>query len=138
MPHNELPGTGRRLLFWDEKVDGDFGRLLDFLGVVPGGRKYGQPKDHMPYDMPRTDREELARALQLRSLENPTGGDVLMGYMGHAACRICGVKLGTRDFFGHGFIWPERAEHYVLIHNVWTRECTEMLAMVRRSGRKLM
>jgi hypothetical protein len=130
------PATGKRLLFWDEKVDGGLGKVLDFLGVVPGGRKYGQPQDRVRSDVGRTDRQELARALQLRSLLNPTGGDVLMGYMGAADCRICGVKLGTRDFFGHGFVWPERAEHYVLVHNVWTDECAEMLAMVRRSGRR--
>ena len=110
--------------------------MLDFFGVVPGGRRYGQPKDHVRDDVPRADREELARALQLRSLENPTGGDVLMGYMGWADCRICGARLGTRDFFGHGFVWPEMADHYVLVHEVWTDACAEMLAIVRRSGKR--
>lgn len=134
---NRAPGpvAGIPLLFWDEKVEGGLGTLLDFLGVVPGGKKYGQPRDHVRPDVPRVDREELARALQLRSVENPTGGDVLMSYMGWADCRICGERLGTRDLFGHGFVWPEKAEHYVLRHKVWTKECDAMLAAVRRARR---
>jgi len=125
------PAAGKRLLFWDERA-GELQPLLDLLGVVPGDKKYGQPRDHVRDDVPRADREELARALQLRSAEHPGGGDVLMGYMGWADCRICGERLGTRDLFGHGFVWPEKAEHYVLVHGVWTKECGEMLAAIRR------
>ena len=131
-----IPAGGKPLLFWDEKVDGGLGQLLDFFGVVPGGRKYGQPKDHVRRDVPRVDREDLARALQLRSAANPTGGDVMMSYMGWADCRICAERLGTRDFFGHGFVWPEKADHYVIVHGVWTKECGELLAALRRGGRK--
>jgi hypothetical protein len=130
------PAAGKRLLFWDEKVDGGLGILLDALGVVPGGRRHGQPRDHVRRDVPRADREELARALQIRSSTNPTGGDVLMGYMGWADCRMCGARLGTRDLFGHGFVWPELAEHYVLVHDVWTPECAELLAVLRRAPRR--
>ena len=126
---------GKRLLFWDEQA-GELQPLLDLLGVVPGGRKYGQPKDHVRSDVPWADRAELASALQLRTGMNPIGGDVLMGYMGYADCRICGERLGTRDLFGYGCVWPEKADHYVLIHKVWTPECTEMLAAVRRASRR--
>lgn len=136
MRHDLIPGTGKRLLFWDEKVGGGLGHLLDALGVVPGGRKYGQPSDHVRNDVPWADREELARALQLQSTMNPTGGDVLMGYMGWADCRMCKERLGTRDLFGYGFVWPEKADHYVLVHKVWTKECDEMLVAVRRSKRR--
>lgn len=128
------PAGGKPLLFWDDQA-GELQPLLDFLGVVPGGRRYGQPREHVRKDVPRADREELARALQLRSAANPTGGDVSMGYMGWAECRICGEKLGTRDLFGNGFVWPEKADHYVLAHDVWTKECDEMLAMSRRARR---
>lgn len=128
------PTTGKRLLFWDEQA-GELQPLLDVLGVVPGGRKYGQPRDHVRRDVPAADRNDLARALQLRTTANPTGGDVMMSYMGWADCRICGQRLGTRDFFGHGFVWPEMADHYVIVHSVWTKECDEMLAAVRREGR---
>jgi hypothetical protein len=129
-------GAGTRLLFWDA-LAGELQPLLDLLGVVPGGRQYGQPRDHVQQGVPKADREELARALQLRSAENPTGGDVLMGYMGYADCRMCGERLGTRDFFGHGYVWPEMADHYILIHQVWTRECTAMLATMRRERRRI-
>ncbi len=130
------PTAGKRILFWDA-LHGELQPVLDLLGVVPGGRRYGQPKDHVRRDVPYADREELGRALQLRSSMNPTGGDVLMSYMGWADCRICGERLGTRDLFGHGFVWPERADHYVLSHSVWTRECDEMLAVVRRARRNV-
>lgn len=136
MMRPSIPAGGKPLLFWDEKVDGGLGKLLDFLGVVPGGRRHGQPRDHVRKNVPRADQVELALALQLRSHVNPDGGDVLMSYMGFAECRICGERLGTRDLFGHGFVWPEKAEHYVLVHDVWTKECDEMLAAIRRARKK--
>lgn len=127
---------GKRILFWDERAGGELQPLLDMLGVVPGGRKHGQPKDHVRRDVPWEDREEVARALQLRSTMNPIGGDVLMGYFGWADCRMCGERLGTRDLFGHGFVWPEKADHYILNHHVWTPGCDELLAAVRRARRR--
>jgi hypothetical protein len=133
--HDPGPAAGKKLLFWDD-LAGALQPLLDALGVVAGGRRYGQPKDHVRHDVPWTDREELGRALQIQSSMNPAGGDVLMGYMGWADCRICGDRLGTRDLFGHGFVWPEKADHYVLVHKVWTKECDEMLAAVRRARRR--
>jgi hypothetical protein len=104
--------------------------------VVPGGRKYGQPKDHVRHDVPWEDRETVAKALQLRTTMNPIGGDILMSYMGWADCRMCKERLGTRDFFGHGFVWPEKADHYVRVHRVWTKECDDLLTAVRRAGRR--
>lgn len=133
------PDMGKKILFWDEKIDNELGPLLDFLRVVPGGKKYGQPRDHIRHDIPWNDREELARALKLRTEAGAyvggPGGDVFMGYMGYANCRICGEKLGTRDLFGYGFVWPEKADHYILNHKVWTKECDDLLAAVRRSIR---
>jgi len=38
---------------------------------------------------------------------------------------------------GHGFVWPEKADHYVLVDDVWTAECDEMLAAIRRIRRKM-
>jgi hypothetical protein len=130
---SEVGGT--RILYWDD-LHGALQPMLDFLGVVPSDRKNGQPRDHVRNDVPWEDRQEVGRALQLRSTMNPTGGDVLMGYMGWADCRICGERLGTRDFFGHGFVWPEKADHYVLAHGVWTPDCDELLAAVRRARRR--
>jgi hypothetical protein len=131
------PSVGKQILFWDDEVDARaLQPLLDALGVFPGGRKHGQPKDHVRHDVPWADRVELSRALQLRPPAGFTGGDVLMGYMGWANCRMCGLRLGTRNFFSYGFVWPEMAGHYVLDHKVWTPECDEMLAAVRRSFRR--
>lgn len=126
---------GKRVLFWDEQA-GALQPILDALGVFAGGKHLGQPRDHVRHDVPWPDREEVAKALQLRSTMNPTGGDVLMGFMGWADCRICGERLGTRDFFGRGFVWPEKAEHYILAHHVWTSGCDELLAVVRRARRR--
>lgn len=130
------PVGGKRILFWDEQA-GELQPLLDMLGVkLRGNERLGQPKDHVRLDVPWEDREEVAKALQLRSTMNPTGGDVLMGYLGWADCRICGERLGTRDCFGYGFVWPEKAEHYVLNHHVWTPGCDELLAAVRQTRRR--
>jgi len=124
------------LLFWDDPIAGEgLQPLLDALGIALG-HKRGQPRDHVRHDVPPVDRLELMRALQPRSVTNPSGGDVLMAYMGWADCRICGKRLGTRDFHGHGFVWPELADHYIVHHQVWTPECAEMLAAVRRSRRR--
>lgn len=125
------PAAGKKILYWDE-LAGELQPLLDVLGVKLRGEHRGQPKDHVRQDVPWEDREEVARALQLRSAMNPTGGDVLMGYMGFAECRICGEHLGTRDFFGHGYVWPEKADHYILVHKVWTADCDALLAVLRR------
>ena len=103
------PSAGKQILFWDDEVSGPLQPLLDVLGVFPGGRKHGQPKDHVRPDVPWADRKQLADALQLRPPAGSVGGDVLMSYRGWADCRMCGRRLGTRDFFGYGFVWPERA-----------------------------
>lgn len=129
------PVSGKRLLFWDDLVGGELQPLLDFFDVVPGGKRYGQPREHVFRNITREAREEVGRALQLRSPTNPIGGGVLMGYMGWADCRICGDRLGTRDFFGHGFVWPEKADHYVLEHDVWTPECAELHGVLQRAKR---
>jgi hypothetical protein len=131
--HAPGPAQEKRLLFWDEPNEGLLGVVTRIFGVVTEARTRGQPRDHVRDDVPRIEREELARALQLRSPQNPTGGNVLTSYLGWADCRICGARLGTRDFFGHGFVWPEKADHYVLVHKVWTGECTDLLMELRHT-----
>ena len=131
----QVPSVEKRLLFWDDAAGNGLQSLQPLLDMF--SRKRGQPRDHVRHDVPWPDREELSHALQLRSTMNPAGGDVLASYFGRATCRICGQELGTRDFFGHGFVWPEMADHYVLAHRVWTPECNEMLAVVRRARRAL-
>ena len=127
---------GKQLLFWDDQIAGEgLQPLLNALGVALG-RKRGQPKDHVRHDIPPIDRVELIRALQQRSVANPTGGEIGISYMGWADCRICGARLGTRDFTNYGFVWPEKADHYVALHKVWTPECSELLAAVRRNQRR--
>jgi hypothetical protein len=115
-----------RLLFWDEQLPGGgFQKLLDFFNGMSGRPRRGQPRDHVRRDIARADRDTLAAALR--------AGSVHMRFLGWADCRICGAKLGTKDLEGHGFVWPEKAEHYVLEHDVWTRECSELLAVLRRN-----
>jgi len=124
---------GRRLLYWDDEVDGAT-PLIHALGVSLGKRR-GQPRDHVRRGVPAVDRLMLIDVLQLRSATNPSGGAVLASHASWAICRMCGRPLGTRDFFGHGFVWPEGAAHYVVAHQVWTPECDEMLAAIRRERR---
>lgn len=83
----------------------------------------GQPLEFVRTDIADADRAELAKAL--------AAGARGMGYMGYAECRICAARLGTHDLFGFGFLWPERAEHYITEHNVWTPGCDRLLAAIR-------
>lgn len=130
-----VPWAGKRILFWDDEACGPLQPLLDALGGLFRGHVRGQPRDHVRPDIPWDDRTQLSRALAIRPPAGTIGGDVLMSYLGWASCRMCGRQLGTRDLFGHGFVWPEGAQHYVLDHQVWTPDCDEMLAVVRRSLR---
>lgn len=127
---NRSSSSGRRILFWSEQFD--VGHAALFSGLF---KLFGQPqhlpKDFVRNDIPYDDRRCLADALELRSTMHPNGGQVLTSYFGWAECRICGVKLGSRDLFGHGFVWPEKAEHYILNHNVWTPDCDALLTAVR-------
>jgi hypothetical protein len=131
MGHNQrAPVAGKRILFWKDQdspvsVLGDF--ITGIFGLPPGA----DPRSCVRNDIPYADRQTVAKALELRSTMNPTGAEVLMGYFGLANCRICNVELGSRDLHGHGFVWPEKAEHYILNHNVWTADCDALLAAVR-------
>ena len=48
-----------------------------------------------------------------------------------ANCRVCGLQLGSTDLGGHGFQWPERCEHYIVDHGVWTPELDVFLKAIR-------
>jgi len=54
-----------------------------------------------------------------------------VAYLGFARCRICGEILGTKDFGLLGFVWPERAEHYIERHGVWVPGLNDLIATVR-------
>lgn len=54
-------------------------------------------------------------------------------YAGYAYCRICGIQLGSKDLGGFGFVWPEKAEHYVVEHEVWTPDIDRFLEKVQAS-----
>lgn len=121
------------MLFWGPKIlqKDPKGHLVDatgvlvelFVSVLTGKALNVQPKDCVTTKIARTDRVALAKAL--------ADGQEHEAYLGHADCRICGVKLGSKDLTGWGFMWPEQAEHYILEHDVWTPDCTRLLAAIR-------
>lgn len=121
------------MLFWGPKLAqrNAQGSLIDVTGVLVElfltavTRKVPniQPQDCVNAKIARADRGALAKAL--------AGGEVLEAYLGWADCRICGTQLGIKDLMGWGFMWPEKAEHYVLEHDVWTPDCARLLAAVR-------
>lgn len=93
---------GRPIFFW---IDGE-----------------DEPRDHVRR-VPRVDRKALAEVL--------AAGRVLARYRGMARCRICGERLGSQTLGAHGFVWPQRAEHYVMVHSVWPPGATEL---ARKAG----
>ncbi len=120
------PEKLHRILFWGPALGyGDgVGALAELVVfVVAGKHPDPQPQRCVRPEIPQADRVELAKAL--------AEGEVLMPYMGWADCRMCGERLGTKDLHGFGFMWPEKAEHYILVHNVWTPGCTRLLAAIR-------
>jgi hypothetical protein len=92
-----------------------------YWGEAPGER----PQDHVRRDVPDVARQALAVVLQHGRDAHPD-----MQAMGWASCRICGANLGSRDLTAFGHVWPEKAEHYVLAHAVWTPECTDLFDAV--------
>jgi hypothetical protein len=86
----------QRILFWDD---------------VAGRR---------PQDFVRSDVEDKVRHFLARVLSE---GETIEHYKGSTTCRICGAMLGSHDLSAYGFIWPEKAEHYILEHAVWTADC---------------
>jgi hypothetical protein len=130
---------GEKILFWRDESSDKFANALS--AALPGFGAWliqargDSPKDFVRHDIPYEDRIAVARALEIQSTMNPGGGHHGISYMGWANCRICGEKLGTRDMFGYGFVWPERAEHYLLSHNVWTTGCDRLLVAVRKAGK---
>lgn len=98
-----------KILFWEH---------------VPGQR----PQDFVRHDIPRGKRAQLAAVL--------ARGVIDLRYMGWADCRICGARLGTSDLHGLGFMWPEKAEHYVLEHDVWTPGCDALYEAIFREARR--
>lgn len=74
------------------------------------------------------------RRLVIEALKN---GAVRAAYLGWADCRICGARLGTKDLAGYGLIWPEKCEHYVEAHGVWTEGLGRLLAAIKAGGQTL-
>ncbi len=70
-------------------------------------------------DVPDRSRRQLALVLK--------NGERVHAWMGWAECRICGAELGTQCLGALGFQWPQKAEHYILEHGVWTPGCAELL-----------
>ena len=74
-------------------------------------------------DVPAADRAAVIAAL--------ASGQPVMFMMGYAQCRICNKTLGSCDNLTHGMIYPQRAQHYLIEHRVWTSGCDELLRRVR-------
>lgn len=116
------------MLFWGPAIGhGDtFGALAEaFITLFTGRIPNLQPKDCITNRVTLRKRQIVGKLL--------AAGEPIKAYMGHAHCRICGVELGYRDLAGYGFTWPERAEHYVLEHDVWTPDCDRLFAAARKN-----
>lgn len=77
----------------------------------------------------KEDREAVIEILK--------NGRTIAEYLGFARCRICNAMLGTKDLAGYGFVWPQRAEHYIVMHDVWISELSELLEAATAQNRLL-
>lgn len=117
------------ILFWGTGIDSTEDIKRDpgaaFVGLFTAlvGLPGIQPKNCVRKNISQADRDELAKAL--------VAGSTIESYFGYANCRICGLELGCKDLGGWGFMWPDKAEHYILVHDVWTPGCSRLLAAVR-------
>lgn len=78
----------------------------------------GEPKDYIKSEL-TFEQKQLAITL--------ARGQIVEVYRGMAQCRICNRILGCADLVGHGFTWPEMAEHYIIRHSVWPPGADELL-----------
>ena len=83
------------------------------------------PKGFIRDDIPQAKRDAVVDIL--------THPEHDAAQRGFALCRMCKDVLGTHDFMGHGFVWPERAEHYILEHGVWIPELDDLLVAANRT-----
>jgi len=81
------------------------------------------PQRFIRPDVPPADRAAVIDALR--------SGRKIGFWMGFASCRICAKPLGTTDMLVWNMVYPEKADHYLSEHDVWTPECDELL---RRTG----
>lgn len=95
-------------------------RML-YWGDSPGKR----PHDHVRRDVSEVHRQSIVFVLKNGQDAHPE-----IQANGWANCRICGTNLGSRDLTAFGFVWPEKADHYLLEHGVWTPECDQLLRQV--------
>lgn len=104
--------------------DGESATQILYWGQSSGRR----PRDFVRPGVPVGARQIVAAVLS-------SGRDAHPGWSakGWANCRICGRQLGTGDLTALGLVWPERAEHYVLEHHVWTPGCSELLRRIATS-----
>ncbi|MEP6695198.1 MAG: hypothetical protein ABJB39_11205 [Chloroflexota bacterium] len=103
--HEDLDGKPR-LLFWSPE---------------------NPPQSFIRLDVPPGDRAKVVAALKAGQFPD-------YRYGGHADCRICVAALGSTDMLVCDMVYPEQAEHYLMVHNVWTPGCDELLRRLRARG----
>lgn len=108
-PGYPVPTDLQPMLYWGREVGQ---RPHDFLTRSPSWKK-------------------KAVALILRNGHDATPGIHALGW---ANCRICNADLGSLDLTRFGFVWPEKAEHYIMKHDVWTPECDDLLRAALREA----
>lgn len=92
-----------------------------YWGSDPGER----PHDFIESQVPTWQRDAIVFVLAHGVDAHPG-----ISAKGWANCRLCGAQLGSGDFTRYGFVWPEKAEHYLTVHGVWTPECSALLQAV--------
>jgi hypothetical protein len=86
------------------------------------GYWYSKDKDDAHYPDPKNLIDEAFYKANWR-IKNQLSGHLFNGvpcnhYRGYSGCRICGERLGTFERTDGIYVWPDKLEHYIEVHNV--------------------
>ena len=72
---------------------------------------------HFPKPVPH-ERSMGGQKTFLSKMEGVESRCDVRHYKGWSECRLCGERVGSREYRHKGWVWPEGFRHYILVHNV--------------------
>lgn len=109
------PAASKYVGYWRDWAEPD----LEDEGELPW------PGDSVDESWDAAERAAVIKHLQ--------AGKPCRGWRGLAQCRLCGERLGSCDMTDGLWVWPQKLEHYLLVHHV--RLPVEFVEHVKEFGR---